>query len=146
MCFGYLSGEALPDVTRKPHIQSRRLQDMIDETGRCCLPVASCDADHLCTGVTTCKFNLRDHMNPGITYFLYQGGSIRYSRTLYNLTGPEYTFFGMAVFFKFNSIGLQCLTMFVLKRATIGKKHIKPLFCSKYGRSNAAFTASKYNY
>ena len=87
LLLGYLKGEAVADVSCQSGIQASLLEYVVNQRCRCCLAVASGNANHLGIGISACKLDFRNDRNVVFLYLYNHRSVVGNSRALYNLVG-----------------------------------------------------------
>ena len=138
----HLQGEAVADVSGQSHVQSRTLENVVNERSSGSLTVRTCNTNHFSVCITSGKFYLGDDRDTFLFQFQNQRRVIRDTGAFYHLIGIEYQLFGMLSFLPSNVIPVQQFLVFVFNGGHIGYERIETLNFGEYGSSRAAFACS----
>ncbi len=139
---GHEHGVALPDVAAQPHVQTRLLEQVVDQRGRSGLAVASRDADLLRRVITPGEFDFRDYMDACIGNFPDNRGAQRNAWAFDHLIGIENELLGVGSALERNVPVPEHCGILVPDLPAVGKKDIEPFDFCEDRSTHAALTAS----
>lgn len=134
MLGGHLVGVALADIAAQAHVQSRVLQQIVDEAGGGSLAVGAGDANLLGTVEAAGELNLAHHADALLANLLHHGHGTRDAGALHHLIGIQDKLLRMLPLLKGNVPLPQGIGITVLDLSLVAKKHIESFhFCQNCG-------------
>jgi len=139
---GHLQGKAVADVACQPYIQSRTLEDVVNERGGGSLAVRTGDANHFGVCITSGELYLGDDGDAFFFQFQNQRSVVGDAGTFYHFIGIQYQLFRVLSFLPGNAMLVQQFLVFVFNGRHVGYERVETFHLGKYGSSRAAFACS----
>ena len=139
---GHLQGKAVADVACQPYIQSRTLEDVVNERGGGSLAVRTGDANHFGVCITSGELYLGDDGDAFFFQFQNQRSVVGDAGTFYHFIGIQYQLFRVLSFLPGNAMLVQQFLVFVFNGRHVGYERVETFHLGKYGSSHAAFACS----
>ena len=133
------------DVAGQPGVNSRRIQNMLNQQSCRGFAVAAGNAAHFCRTVPSGKFNLRNDLNAPAPQFLNHRIVVGNTRAFDNQTGIIDSVETVTALFKLNLIVGQNFTILVGKASLVRQKNFMSELFGQQARARAALSAAQHN-